>query len=255
MTPPGTVNATDQARLIDYLTNNNGNLYIESTKLGFDHLGTEMMTRFGIKFHQEGEIYEVQKIEGKNKELLKNIDYSYSGGNSPHYLVDRLVSTAAEVLYTSEDGYQRMFAYNPDNTYKVISSSIVLSALKNDDSLSIKPYIVAEIIRYFLEQGSATSLQKLFGKNDDSFLTIYPNPFNDLTSIHFTLNKQSNVSVQIFDNTGKIVKQLTNNKLNTGEHSFTWNGTDNEGNRQKSGFYYCTIQADDRMWTGKILLY
>jgi len=84
MTPPGTVNATDQARLIDYLTNNNGNLCIESTKPGFDHPGTEMMTRFGIKFHREGEICKVQKVEGKNKELLKNIDYSYSGGNSPH---------------------------------------------------------------------------------------------------------------------------------------------------------------------------
>jgi len=122
------------------------------------------------------------------------------------------------------------------------------------ETLSIKPYIVAEIIRYFLEQNPATDLQKLFGNNEDSFLNIYPNPFNDLTSIHF-LNKQSNVSVQLFDNTGKIVKQLTNKKLNTEEHSFTWNGTDNEGNWQKSGLYYCTIQADDKMWTKKIFFY
>lgn len=97
---------------------------------------------------------------------MNNVDFTYAGGNEPHYTVDRFLSNGAEMLYTSEDGYHRMFAYNPDSSYKVISSSVLIGALKNADSLSTKPYLLAEIVNYFLGIETATNIRELFDKKN-----------------------------------------------------------------------------------------
>ena len=54
MTPPGTVNAADQAKLNSYLEDNGGNLYVESVNIGIDHFGTEFLEKLGIKFKNDG---------------------------------------------------------------------------------------------------------------------------------------------------------------------------------------------------------
>ncbi|MEZ4689841.1 MAG: T9SS type A sorting domain-containing protein [Ignavibacteria bacterium] len=52
----------------------------------------------------------------------------------------------------------------------------------------------------------------------------YPNPFNPETKIRFNLNKSSNVSLSIFDATGKVVADLINNKFYTsGDYSVAFN--------------------------------
>jgi hypothetical protein len=129
--------------------------------MGFDHYVTDLFAHFGIKFHSEGEVYEVEKVISNSQTLMNNVDFTYAGGNEPHYTVDRFLSNGAEMLYTSEDGYHRMFAYNPDSSYKVISSSVLIGALKNADSLSTKPYLLAEIVNYFLGIETATNLWTL----------------------------------------------------------------------------------------------
>jgi len=254
MTPPGSVNVTNQAKLVDYLTNYNGNLYIESTKLGFDHFGTSMMTHFGIKFQDHGEFYEVNSLESLDIALMQSVNFVYAGGESPHFLVDRLVTTGATVLYASEDDYQRIFAYSPDDLYKVISSSIVFGALKNGDSLSMKPYLMAEMINYFLGLGTTTDIAELFGNADDLAITSYPNPFSAQTNISFNLNEQSTVNLSIYDNTGRLVSNLINGQLPAGNHSATWNGAENSGRKVQNGLYIFKMEINGQTRTGKIVL-
>ncbi|MBE0637462.1 MAG: T9SS type A sorting domain-containing protein [Bacteroidales bacterium] len=254
MTPPGTVNATDQARLVDYLNNYNGNLYIESTKLGYDHFGTSMMAQFGIKFQDHGDVYEVQAIESKDQDLLANINYVYAGGDSPHYIVDRLIPTGATLLYSSEDNYQRIFFYNPDDQYKVISSSVVFGALKDGDSLSMKPYLMAEMINYLMGSGTTTSLFEAFGNTDEFAVSAYPNPFSNQINIGFDLQQGSQVYIRIYDHSGRVVKELVNGQLPAGNHSFTWNGQSNTGFKLDDGLYVYKIEFDEQVRSGKIVL-
>ena len=254
MTPPGTVNAADQAKLLDYLNNHNGNLYIESTKLGFDLTGTSLLAHFGIKFHDHGEAYEVQHVSSDNDNLLNNVNFAYAGGNSPHYLVDRLVSNGAEILYTAEDGYHRMFAYNPDNNYKVVSSSVLMGALKNADSLSSKPYLMAEIVNYFLGIGTTTSISDIFGKKAQQSVTAYPNPFSQQTSLSFNLEKEGSVMVNIMDVNGKVIKTFAQSTFYAGEHSLVWDGKNDAGSPVKSGIYFYQVNIDGAVRSGKLIL-
>lgn len=254
MTPPGTVNVADQAKLLDYLNNHNGNLYIESTKLGYDHTGTSLLAHFGIKFHDHGEAYEVNQVTSDNDNLMNNVNFVYAGGNSPHYLVDRLVSNGAEILYTSEDGYHRMFAHNPGSSYKVVSSSVLMGALKNADSLSSKPYLMAEIVNYFLGIETTTSISELFGKKDQQSVVAYPNPFSQQTSLSFNFEKESSVMVNIMDVSGSVIRKFAPATLYAGEHSLVWDGKNDAGSPVKSGIYFYQVNIDGVVRSGKLIL-
>ncbi len=53
----------------------------------------------------------------------------------------------------------------------------------------------------------------------------YPNPFNPTTTIPFMLPEGSNVVIEVYDMTGKLVRELTNNKYNAGEHIVKFDGS------------------------------
>ncbi len=254
MTPPGAVNATDQAKLIDYLTNYNGSLYIEGTKLAYDHMGSSLMSHFGIKFEDHGDIFEVNALEPKDMELLNDVNFVHKGGDSPHYLVDRLISTGAELLYSCELGYHRTFVYSPDDQYRVITSSALFGANKDADSLSIKPYLMAELVNYLLGIGQTTSIQNLFGSGNKLNAAGYPNPFAAETTISFTLETNEMVRVNIYDQSGRLVNTLINNNLPAGNNEITWNGTDHSGRSLASGIYFYHIETVNQSSSGKLIL-
>lgn len=53
----------------------------------------------------------------------------------------------------------------------------------------------------------------------------YPNPFNPSTTINFSLPVNSEVSIQIFDVSGKEIETIHNGTLPAGVHSVVWNAS------------------------------
>jgi hypothetical protein len=66
----------------------------------------------------------------------------------------------------------------------------------------------------------------------------FPNPFNPTTTIHFSVAKNSDVKLQIFNITGQLVRILIDQKYPGGSHSVDWDGRDEKGNLQPSGIYF-----------------
>lgn len=78
----------------------------------------------------------------------------------------------------------------------------------------------------------------------------YPNPFTGHTTIEFTLQSDSPVTVFVSDVTGREVVTLLNNEQQTeGTHQVTF-----DGNAYPSGMYYYTIQAGQYIGTQKMTL-
>ena len=72
----------------------------------------------------------------------------------------------------------------------------------------------------------------------------FPNPFNPTTRIRYQLPEQSNVTIQIYDIMGRIVKTLVpNQKELAGFHQLTWDATNNNGDPVSAGMYLYVIQA------------
>ncbi len=66
----------------------------------------------------------------------------------------------------------------------------------------------------------------------------YPNPFNPSTRIRFDIAKSSNVTLKIYDASGKEVLKVTDAFMNAGSYSFEWNAS-----RFASGIYFYKLTA------------
>jgi hypothetical protein len=77
----------------------------------------------------------------------------------------------------------------------------------------------------------------------------HPNPFNTQTTISYSLPKQSDVTFEAFDITGRKMAALPLGIQTAGEHAFTW---DAEG--LSSGIYFYRIKAGGNSETKKCLL-
>ncbi|MBT3250742.1 MAG: T9SS type A sorting domain-containing protein [Candidatus Marinimicrobia bacterium] len=82
----------------------------------------------------------------------------------------------------------------------------------------------------------------------------YPNPFNPSTRISYTLNTPGNVSVSIYDVTGKMINSLGSGYQSAGLHSTKWDGNNQNGLAVPSGMYYYKIQTNEGMFTESMLL-
>jgi hypothetical protein len=81
-----------------------------------------------------------------------------------------------------------------------------------------------------------------------------PNPFNPTTTIQFDLASQTQVSLRIYDVSGRLVKTLIHKVMPQARHRITWDGDDNHGNRVATGVYFLRLSAGDAVQTRKMVL-
>lgn len=79
----------------------------------------------------------------------------------------------------------------------------------------------------------------------------YPNPFNPITNIQFSLKAESQVSLMIYNVRGQRVNTLIQEEMQAGYHSVIWNGTDDAGKSVSSGVYFSKFDSDDRNIGGR----
>ena len=87
-------------------------------------------------------------------------------------------------------------------------------------------------------------------KDNQAILSYnYPNPFNQSTSIIFSLKSAGVISVKVYDQLGREVKTLVNEYMLAGEHQVQFNGSN-----LSSGIYFYKIQAGEFSGVKKMLL-
>jgi hypothetical protein len=84
--------------------------------------------------------------------------------------------------------------------------------------------------------------------------TNYPNPFNPKTNIQFSLNKETEVELIVYNLKGQKVKFLLKDKLAAGEYNITWNGRDDNEKQVASGIYFIRLDVEDHTWIRKSIL-
>jgi hypothetical protein len=82
----------------------------------------------------------------------------------------------------------------------------------------------------------------------------YPNPFNPSTRFSFRLAAASTVSAGVWNLAGQRVISLANRTYSAGEHTITWDGTDEKGLPVPSGVYICRLEAGEKVMTRKMVL-
>jgi len=82
---------------------------------------------------------------------------------------------------------------------------------------------------------------------------VYPNPCTTGALINYSLATATEVSVSIFDVSGRQVKSLLNRVQPAGRNHILWDGTDNQKQSVPPGIYYCYLKAGDVTSTKRIV--
>ncbi len=77
----------------------------------------------------------------------------------------------------------------------------------------------------------------------------YPNPFNPSTNIAFDLPRAMNVRLLIYNVLGRVVAELSGNRMSAGKHEFVWNASNNA-----SGIYFYRLITANGTTTKKMIL-
>ncbi len=77
----------------------------------------------------------------------------------------------------------------------------------------------------------------------------YPNPFNPATTIDFSIDQKSHVSLYVYDITGSLIETLIDKELGIGSYSVTWDASE-----ISSGLYFYQLISQGKFETKKMTL-
>ena len=153
----------------------------------------------------------------------------------------------------SVSGNYDIFDLHDPWTYRKDSSTLLIYSLAEIDESSItfgyngeliiEDVLIADIAGNYVEGEIKLLPAAVFLEQ------IYPNPFNPLANINFTIPTESNVKVDIFDIQGRLVTRLIHSELGAGRHSLVWNAIEHP-----SGSYIVKIDVDGTVQTQKMIL-
>lgn len=120
---------------------------------------------------------------------------------------------------------------NTEHSYRIQAYNISgFSAYSEVVSVSTVPAGVMEIKEGFIHE-------------------VFPNPFQAATNIRYSLTRESFVSINIYDSSGRKIDTLVYENQAKGTHTSVFNGVDLPG-----GIFYYKIMAGDHFVSGKIIL-
>jgi hypothetical protein len=82
--------------------------------------------------------------------------------------------------------------------------------------------------------------------NNTINISINPNPTNGISNLVFTNFSKSNININLFDMTGKLVKNISNDNYSAGEHIIELNSTE-----FAKGIYVIKVQQNEQTFTSK----
>ncbi|MCD4829274.1 MAG: T9SS type A sorting domain-containing protein [Candidatus Cloacimonetes bacterium] len=112
---------------------------------------------------------------------------------------------------------------------------------ESDDSNTIEVVI--------LSSGSDIPEPVVTGLGDN-----FPNPFNPVTTIPYSLAADRTVSITVYNILGQAVRTFDLGMRPGGHHSVTWDGTDASGCDVSSGIYFIRLRAGDYTEVRKAIL-
>jgi hypothetical protein len=77
----------------------------------------------------------------------------------------------------------------------------------------------------------------------------YPNPFNAVTTIQFSLPQKEIISIKVYDISGRELETIVHDVAMTGKHTFKWDAGD-----LSAGIYFIRMESRHFVNTKKVSL-
>lgn len=168
--------------------------------------------------------------------------------NNSMYIADDVIKSAAD----DEDLLCEMI-YEKGIIYKYYLKDEVKAGEQFSEIISKYPkHILAKYAS--MTSGIKTKEQFAFETSEkvavaNYSIDNYPNPFNPMTTISYSLPEAGQVTLKVYDLLGREVVELVNSSKERGKHNVIFNAS-----KFSSGFYIYTIRVNDFYASKKMLL-
>ena len=114
-----------------------------------------------------------------------------------------------------------------------------------------KLWAVTSTGNVYFSNGVLSGVNILSSENPQHYLLSqnFPNPFNPVTNINFSIPKTSNVRLAVYDVNGRELEILINQNLSAGTYNADW-----DASKYSSGMYFYKITAGEYSQTKKMSL-
>ncbi|MBN1781765.1 DNRLRE domain-containing protein [bacterium] len=99
------------------------------------------------------------------------------------------------------------------------------------------------------EEAGAEALPETYALHQN-----WPNPFNPVTTIGYTLPEAVHVEVAVYDMLGRQIAVLANGHKEAGAYQVLWDARNGAGSRVSSGIYFIKMTAGNQRFTRKMVL-
>ncbi len=149
------------------------------------------------------------------------------------------------------DSFNASYVENPDSLWMIgttesIDFPTTPNAIQPGDNGLLSGFVVHFAIDTMADTTNAAP--QPFVPDDFSF-NVYPNPFNPVATLSFTLPKASHTQLFIHDMLGRLVESKDFARLDAGAHEVQV-----DGSNWATGLYFATISANNQTRTQKLLL-
>ena len=79
---------------------------------------------------------------------------------------------------------------------------------------------------------------------NSALMHVYPNPAADRVNVSFTVAEMGNVRLDVYNTVGQQVATLADGLTNSGTHTVTWLGQDNQGRPAPRGVYFVRLTTE-----------
>ena len=195
----------------------------------------EALTGYGFALNYETDKFEFVSAAPADEDLLK----STGGETLFHHVVADGQITVANGLYNgtaiSGGGDVVRFVFRVLREFEDNARFEIADGLVFDPSQLQNPAVVAGVLEL-------QSTPREFALHQN-----FPNPFNPDTTIKYDLAESADVTLQIYNVLGQVVRTLVASEAqNAGRYQIRWNGMDDRGVPVSSGIYFYQISADGK---------
>ena len=234
MTNDGIINVLDVIQIINLVTGSLSSQGPGSADVSFSIKGDDLYVSIvsdvdivGIQINVDSDI-NPKSVKLIDNTHIKLSSASYKGG---------YVGVALDKLMLNRVFDSRSVNFIIENGAKLDTNNI--SVIASDQSGTE----VVAIYDYNNRQ-TLSSVPEYYGLSK-----VYPNPFNPSTRIEFNLPSDANISLSIYDLSGRQVATVFEGFQDAGLHSYQW-----DASKMPSGVYYVRLQFNNQVQSMKAVL-
>jgi len=181
-----------------------------------------------------------------NNNIFTGINFTIRDTNS-HEVVDSMYGVHH---YSAQPTYMQQ-CVNEDHAIKIYPQQFLETQdISEVDCISGATWsynIFIASAKDALKKAIPSGINDKVRENDDVVIHCKPNPFSNRVTMEYNLPGRSYINLSIYDDLGRLTKQLVDEPQTPGNHIVEWNDC------PSGGIYYCRMQIDDKMICNKII--